>query len=287
MRKITFFKTMMVAIVMIVVSANCSAQIAAWDFTGIGSSTIASTPATTFNANLVSTSSANSITRGAGAPWSTGANSWRTVGFKNEGISTSNTDYFQITLSPNSGFTLSLSTIDAKCTGTQTYVATAGVSTQFAYSLDGTTFTLIGSPQVLTGTVPLTLTQIDLTGISALQNVSSGTSISLRFYASGQTTTGGWGFYSSASGQNGLAIGGSLNAVVSTGLTEAQSSLQISVVNKNILFPAISGEIVEIFNTFGQRLIYKQAVEGQNIIPVSAKGVVLVKVGNRSAKVLL
>ncbi|MBL7744956.1 MAG: T9SS type A sorting domain-containing protein, partial [Chitinophagaceae bacterium] len=77
-----------------------------------------------------------------------------------------------------------------------------------------TNFTLIGSPTVTIGQ-PVALPAIDLTGVSALQNVAAGTTITLRYYASGQTTTGGWGFYSSAAGVNGLAIGGSV-AVSST-----------------------------------------------------------------------
>ena len=208
MRRITFFKTLIVAIALVIGSTSVSAQIAAWDFTGLSSPATAT--ATTFNANLVSTSSANTITRGVGAAASSASNSFRSTGFKNEAISTSNTDYFQITLSPSMGYTLSLSTIDAKFAGTASYCVTPGVSNQFAYSLDGTNFTLIGSAQLLVGT-PATLTQIDVSAISALQNIAPGTTVTLRYYASGQTATGGWGFYSSASGQNGLAIGGYLD----------------------------------------------------------------------------
>jgi len=190
-----------------------NAQIAAWDFTGAAAP--ATFPATTFNANLVAAAGANNITRGAGAAASAGGNSFRTTGFSNNGIATANTDYFQITLTAATGYTVSLSTIDAKFAGTATYAAAPGVSCQFAYSLDGTTFTLIGSPSVTIGT-PATLTQINVAGIGALQNVPAGTTVTLRYYASGQTTTGGWGFNSPALGQNGLAIGGSVTASGST-----------------------------------------------------------------------
>ena len=179
--------------------------IAAWDFTGISSTATAT--ATTFNTNLVSVSSANTITRGAGAALSSGSNSFRTVGFQNNGISTANTDYFQITIQASAGKTVSLSTIDANFIGTTSFAASPGVSSQFAYSLDGTTFNLIGSPSITIG-APASLPQIDLTSVTALQNVASGTTITLRYYASGQTTTGGWGFNSASAGSNGLAIGG-------------------------------------------------------------------------------
>jgi hypothetical protein len=166
--------------------------IAGWNFLN-NNSAVANIAATSFSSNLVSTSSASNITRGSSAAASAGGNSYRTTGFQNNGIATSNTDYFQITLSAASGYATSLSSIDAKVAGTSTYCSTPGVSQQFAYSLDGTNFTLIGSPQSTIGT-PGTLTQIDLSGISALQNVAAGTTITIRYYASGQTNSGGWGF---------------------------------------------------------------------------------------------
>ena len=126
---------------LVLVTVAASAQIAAWDFTGANATVTQA--ATTFNANL---GSSNLVTRGAGAAASAGANSFRTVGFKNDGIATSNTDYFQVTLGAAAGYTVSLSTIDAKLNGTASY-STAGVTSQFAYSLDGSTFTLIGSAQ--------------------------------------------------------------------------------------------------------------------------------------------
>lgn len=226
------FQAKVFIILLIILMSNSnqlSAQIAAWDFTGIGSTTIASTPATTFNPNLVSTSNANHITRGAGAAWSAGGNSWRTTGFQNNGISTANTDYFQITLSATPGNLLSLSTIDARFAGTSTFAASPGVSHQFAYSLDGTNFSLIGSPQVTVGT-PATLTTINLSSISALQNVAASVTVTLRYYASGQTATGGWGFNSPTAGQNGLAIGGSITpaAIPPTQLVITSLSTQVA-----------------------------------------------------------
>src|SRR5690606_19486632 len=95
--------------------------IAAWDFAGVGTTSLPTYAATTFDANLVS--AANEVTRGAGAAWSNAGNSFRTTGFQNNGISTSNTDYFQITLIANSGYTTSLSGIQARLAGTSTFAA--------------------------------------------------------------------------------------------------------------------------------------------------------------------
>ena len=188
--------------------------VAAWDFTGAGGYTTLA--ATTFSSNLVSASSASEITRGSTAPSSAAVNSFRTTGFKNEGISTANTDYFQVTLSPAAGKLVSLSTIDANFEGTAGFYVSPGVTSQFAYSLDGTNFTLIGSPVASTS---LILSPVDLSAVSALQDVLSGNTITLRYYASGQTTTGGWGFYSPSAGVNGLSIAGTTAVISSPTIT--------------------------------------------------------------------
>jgi hypothetical protein len=191
-------------ILLVFVLNSVRAQIAAWDFTG--ENAVSTSPAEVYNLSM---DASNLMTRGSTATASAGANSFRTVGFMNNGISTDNTDYFQITLSAVAGFSLSLSTIDARFQGTGTFFAAPGVTSQFAYSLDGSNFTLIGSSVTSTS---LTMVQIDLSGIAALQNVSDATTITIRYYASGQTATGGWGFNSPSVGQHGLAVGGSLNA---------------------------------------------------------------------------
>lgn len=183
-----------------------------WDF--FGQSSPASFNATTKNGNLDST---GTLSRGAGAAASSASNSFRTSGFQNNGISTANTDYFQFAISATSGYTLSLNSITANFAGTSTFAASPGVSMQYAYSTDGTTFTLIGSASTVVGT-PGTAT-VSLSGISALQSLAASTDITFRFYASGQTTTGGWGFNSAASGTNGLAITGTLTALASPSLT--------------------------------------------------------------------
>ncbi len=207
MKKIYTIRTFLLFAILVLGSINGWSQIAAWDFTG--QNTVATSDATVYNSNL---DASKTLTRGSGAAASAGANSFRTVGFQNDGISVANTDYFQFTLSASPGYTLSLSTIDAKFAGTASFYATSGVTSQFAYSLDGTNFTLINPPVISTAS---TLTaHVDLTGISALQSVSDLTTVTIRYYASGQTTTGGWGFNSPSAGQYGLAIGGTLTASV-------------------------------------------------------------------------
>ena len=103
------------------------AQIAAWDFTG--ENNVATSTAEIYNSNL---DASNLLTRGAGAAASAGANSFRTVGFQNNGISLTNTDYFQNQFSASPGYFLSLETINARFAGTTSFAASPGVSMQVA-----------------------------------------------------------------------------------------------------------------------------------------------------------
>ncbi|MBP9848352.1 MAG: putative Ig domain-containing protein [Flavobacterium sp.] len=184
--------------------------IAAWNLYGLNQTATAT--ATSF-ANLVTSNNGDLLTRGAGAGASTGANSFRTTGFKNDGISVNNTDYFQFQLQPTEGYQMNLASIDASFIGTASFYANSGVTSQFAYSLNGTTFTLIGNP--VTSSV-LAMDTVDLTQIAELQNIPNGSTVTFRYYASGQTTTGGWGFSSPALDADALAIGGSLVALPAT-----------------------------------------------------------------------
>lgn len=184
-----------------------AADIAKWDFFG-------ETSTATSSADVVNAHVAESVvlTRGPGAALSAAANSFRSQGFANNGIALSNTDYFQTTISAKPGYALSLSSIDASVAGTTTYSNSPGTVNQFAYSLDGSNFTLIGSPHTKIGNGALPST--DTSAIPALQEVSAGTTITLRFYASGQTSTGGWGFFSATAGSYGLAIAGSITSTL-------------------------------------------------------------------------
>jgi hypothetical protein len=206
--KSNFFNHLLFVISLCFSSDIAEAQIiAGWNFWG--DNIVEIKTASVFDPNLVSPID---LARGAGADASVGLDCFRTLGFGNDGISITNTDFFQIKLSAKAGFEISLSTIDANFKGTATFAASPGVLNQFAYSLDGINFTLIGSPSIIIGQ-PKPLPQINLSGISALQNIPSGITITIRYYASGQTSTGGWGFYSASPTSNGFQIGGSVTAV--------------------------------------------------------------------------
>ena len=71
--------------------ANAQVVLLEWDFFGDNSSN-RPTMNSTFNATGIDSSV---LSRGAGAAASAAANSFRTTGFQNNGISLTNTDYFQ------------------------------------------------------------------------------------------------------------------------------------------------------------------------------------------------
>lgn len=177
--------------------------LAAWDF--FGESNQPSSSADIFDALL---DSGRDLIRGSDVNPSNGGNSFRSLGFKNNGISTTNNDYFQFSLSVTNGKTLTITSVVARFVGTTTFFAAPGVTNQFAYSTNDSSFILMEPPVLVTSTnVPITF---DFSGVSELRNISSGTTVTLRFYASGQTTTGGWGFGSSAAGNYGLAVEGTI-----------------------------------------------------------------------------
>jgi hypothetical protein len=74
---------------------------------------------------------------------------------------------------------------------------------------------------------------------------------------------------------------------VATGLTQPESLLSVTKENKDIIFTANEGELVTVYNTSGQKIIQKSTMSGMNRIYVNASGIVLVKVGNRMAKLIL
>lgn len=176
--------------IMFAVASNAQVVLLEWDFFG-DNSTNRPTMDSTFNEAGIDSSV---LSRGAGAAASQAANSFRTVGFQNDGISLTNTDYFQWGFTVDTG-TFSLTSINATFAGTASYVTNppGGVTMAYSYSTDGgTNFTLMDTFQVFNATNSYSF---DLSTNSAFANLTDGDSIIFRFYASGQTTTGGWGFF--------------------------------------------------------------------------------------------
>lgn len=76
-------------------------------------------------------------------------------------------------------------------------------------------------------------------------------------------------------------------STLSTGVSSLTNSLTVSASDGIIRFTAESGQVMELYNAVGQKLLVKQTISGMNTIPVASKGLVIVKVGNQIAKVVL
>jgi len=64
-------------------------------------------------------------------------------------------------------------------------------------------------------------------------------------------------------------------------------NLSVSASNSIISFRAEAGAVIELYNALGQKILVKQAINGLNSIPVEAKGLIVLKVGNRIAKLIM
>lgn len=160
------------------------AQILAWNFNGAAGNE-ASIAVTTKDANL----STSSITRGSGVTASALANAFSSSNWN--AASQAADKYYQFTVNAASGFQVSLSTLDVyfrrSSTGANTF--------QWQYSLDGfaTAGTNIGGniSYTLTSTNGDAQTQLNLSGIAALQNVPASATVTLRLFGWGASAAGG------------------------------------------------------------------------------------------------
>jgi len=146
-----------------------------------------------------------------------------------------------------------------------------GFSSQiWEYSSNGTDWSAAQTINM----IPSSFAVITLNAITGLNNTATAY---LRLSGTGASSTSG----------NNRLDNIQLNASITTDINQASTNSRIYTSNGKVVFSANAGETIEIYNTVGQKLVQSIAVEGENTIPVSAMGVVLVKVGNRFAKVIL
>ncbi|WP_448698342.1 MBG domain-containing protein [Mucilaginibacter sp. AW1-3] len=266
--------------------------ILAWDFGPDASNTNATHATTTSDANLV----ASTLSRGAGLTASGLAGGFSSSNFTMNGDladAIANNKYYQFTIGANAGKAVSLSTLDANLrrssTGPNAY--------QWQYSLDGTNFNNIGSPVSYTSTNTNgdPQTQIVLSGISALQNVASGTAITFRLYAYGATATGGtFAFGKPTQPANDLAITGTIGIAPPTvSYATPQTYLQNTAItaltptSANVAAPAFSTNAVG--TAFAQPLgvardasgnIYIADAGASSVYKMAANGTGLTTIGS-------
>lgn len=170
----------------------------------------------------------SSLTRGSGVASTSLANGFSSTGWDASTLAAAETGnkYYQFTVNGLDGWITSLSTLDCSLrisgTGPKFY--------QWEYSLDGfaTAGHAIGSTVNFTNTNSngVAQPQILLSGIADLQNIPSGTTVTIRLYAYGASqSTGTFAVGKPASG-NSLAIGGTVNPITSSSvLTISPASL--------------------------------------------------------------
>jgi len=149
------------------------------------------------------------LTTGSGAQYAWGGNNFTATTFA---AAVAANEFVTFTLSANTGYSLSLSSI-----GTYNIRRSAtGPSTgQWQYAIGAGGFTDIGSPITwggVTSNVGNPQAAIDLSSISAIQNVVAGTVVTFRLVVWGATGTGGTFYFNDASQANtpGLPVFGAV-----------------------------------------------------------------------------
>lgn len=205
-------RVMALSMVLVGVASSVSAQIIAWETSGLTSYGPSPFAATTIHSNL----SSGGLIRGSGI--TTGgtppADVWGGTGWDTSATTVaaaiSAGEFVTFTLSASTGYQFSLTALSANFRRS----ASGPSSFQWQYSTNGSSFTDIGSPFSYTGTETngLAQTSITLSGISALQNIGSSTTLTLRLVTYGANgSTGSWGFGRLAG--NDLALTGSVTAI--------------------------------------------------------------------------
>lgn len=187
-------------------------QIVAWELNG-ASGNEATFNATTLAANL----NTSTLSRGAGLNASTLGNAFACSGFTASGTESnaiSNNDYIEFLISAQTGYQVSLSTLDANFRRS----GTGPNAFRLRYRINAGAFSDINATPISYTTNPTNgtaQTQIDLSSITALQNVAAGTTITIRLYGWGATADTGTFAIGRLAG-NDLAIGGTVSPTATT-----------------------------------------------------------------------
>lgn len=187
------------ALVGMFMAGQVAAQIVSWNPSGLADFGPSPWAATSSDANIT----VGGLTRGAGISISTTTPAGNAWGGANWAGAADQDATFTITA--NTGYTVSLTTFNlfyrrsgtGPAAGTLEYALDAGAYTNIA------PLTFSSSASSGAAHAP-----VDLSGISALQNVPAGTVIHFRIFPTGGVSTGNWYVYGS-----GLSINGSVDAV--------------------------------------------------------------------------
>tara|TARA_R110000850_G_scaffold268138_1_gene399431 strand:+ start:31510 stop:32397 length:888 start_codon:yes stop_codon:yes gene_type:complete len=195
-------------------SVEFSAVLAGWEVLGVGGFGPNPFDATNTNASVT----VGGLTRGigltisgGGSDDSWGADGWFVVGpVQTQAISIANDKYLTFTINPNFGVNVSLSAIQPYNIRRSATGPTTGI---WQYSIDGTNFFDIGTSitwGVDTSGTGNPQTEIDLSGITDLQNLTSATTVTFRIVNWGASGAGGTWYFNNINGDD-LIIRGNLN----------------------------------------------------------------------------
>jgi hypothetical protein len=207
-------------------AAASAATIAGWEMTGVSVYGPSPFAATTSDATVV----VGGLTRGSGVTTSGtaaanawGGNGWNGAANVNDSIAAG--DFITFTVTPIAGYELSLSSIDPYNIRRSGTGPTTG---QWQYSLDGVSFTDIGSAITWGGNTSATGNlqgSIDLTGIAALQNVSATTTVSFRLANYNASASGGTWYINNFQAGNDFSLQGISSVAIPEPATVALAGL--------------------------------------------------------------
>jgi autotransporter-associated beta strand protein len=202
---------------------NAQVTLAGWDFNGQNSGTNNPLSANTTASNIT----IGGLTLGSGLSNSTTGNTFGGTNWTQSGdaaTAATNNDFISLTLTANAGYTISLNAISAYNIRRS---STGPNSILWQYQLGSSAWTDIGSTLTVSGTTSGGNTQsaITLNGISALQSVSSSSTIGLRLVGWGATGASGTGFLNQfQSGDDFIITGSVASASASTTWTGTGSA---------------------------------------------------------------
>jgi len=170
-------RKILIACLLLITTINLNAQILSWDFVGNTGAEVSVVPGFA-NPDLAPSQIVRGNVNGVALVNSFNSNGWTTSNLLADAIT--NNSYYQFTIQANAGYTVSPAGISANFRRTSD-----GPSLfQWMYSLDGTNFTNIGSAITFNtaNTNGNAQAPVDLSAITALDNVGNGTTITIRLY---------------------------------------------------------------------------------------------------------
>jgi|GEM_PF-1788135 len=190
-------------------SFELSALLVGWDVNDL----INSGPSPFNPTYLHSSINAGGLTRGTGLGAATGSNAWGANGFNVPSqLDAINTNKFAtFTITPSFGVIVSLTTIEPYNIRRSN---TGPILGRWQYSVNGVDFFDIGSEISwgdILGTPGNPHLAIDLSGIAALQNLTSTTTVTFRIVSWGATNAVGTWYFENATSGNDLVIRGNIN----------------------------------------------------------------------------